>query len=311
MHAKNYFNLPRMMFSRFFQRLSEPFPSREPMSREVLGTLGVSLFVSVFLYLFRPGGMAGPDALFIWICLGFGLVTFAVSMGFTLFCEYVLKLDTDSPRWTLGKWLLQMLALISLIAVGNLLFLNALNEWRYLTLAVFFEVLINTWIIGVFPVVFFGLTTQVKALKHNLALANDIATQQGRTAPKSEQYLSNNSNHLLQINVSQNEVLQIARADLRYAEAMQNYLSLYTFSDARLSCTLLRSTVSSWEEELCDTRFVRCHRSYLVNLDAVTKVSGNAQGLKLFLQDVSNTYIPVSRSYIEPVRSALESPKHG
>jgi DNA-binding LytR/AlgR family response regulator len=48
------------------------------------------------------------------------------------------------------------------------------------------------------------------------------------------------------------------------------------------------------------TEIIRCHRSYLVNLMAVNRVDGNAQGLKLsFSKSLAMTHIvPVSRSFI-------------
>jgi DNA-binding LytR/AlgR family response regulator len=45
---------------------------------------------------------------------------------------------------------------------------------------------------------------------------------------------------------------------------------------------------------------VKCHRSCIVNLDKVVKVSGNAQGFKLHLKE-TDFVVPVARKYSEVV----------
>lgn len=59
---------------------------------------------------------------------------------------------------------------------------------------------------------------------------------------------------------------------------------------------MLRSTLRRMEDALASwPQFFRCHRTYLVNLDKVAHVSGNAQGYRLHLEGLDDT-IPVSRN---------------
>jgi DNA-binding LytR/AlgR family response regulator len=60
------------------------------------------------------------------------------------------------------------------------------------------------------------------------------------------------------------------------------------------------------EEQLQSTAVVRCHRSFLINVNAIEHVSGNAQGLRLQLVMVSGVEVPVSRSYIPKLRALLD-----
>ena len=50
---------------------------------------------------------------------------------------------------------------------------------------------------------------------------------------------------------------------------------------------------------------VKSHRAFLVNLCAVSKVSGNSQGYRLFLYDCEDS-IPVSRAYSKEVKMLIE-----
>jgi DNA-binding LytR/AlgR family response regulator len=48
--------------------------------------------------------------------------------------------------------------------------------------------------------------------------------------------------------------------------------------------------------------FYRCHKSYVINLDQVNHISGNAQGYKFHLKSAEDL-IPVSRSNNEFVKN--------
>ena len=103
-----------------------------------------------------------------------------------------------------------------------------------------------------------------------------------------------------------NSALELKPDSLRYAEAMQNYVTLVFVQNNELQKEVVRSTIASIEAQFANSSIIRCHRSYLVNVDAIEQVSGNAQGLKLQLHDVPGQEIPVSRSRIATVRALLK-----
>ena len=91
---------------------------------------------------------------------------------------------------------------------------------------------------------------------------------------------------------------------------MQNYVELSAISSGKVDRVLLRQTISSTYTQLqsIDAGNVqRCHRSYIVNLDKISQVSGNAQGLKLSFDGLEDVLVPVSRSYIAGFKQAMEN----
>lgn len=64
--------------------------------------------------------------------------------------------------------------------------------------------------------------------------------------------------------------LRIEWEDILYAEGMQNYVKLY-FSDKVLT---IHQTMASLEEMLPGNHFFRIHRSYLINIAHIHKISG-------------------------------------
>ncbi|MEM6844816.1 MAG: LytTR family DNA-binding domain-containing protein [Bacteroidota bacterium] len=91
---------------------------------------------------------------------------------------------------------------------------------------------------------------------------------------------------------------KIAVDDIRYVEAMQNYVVIHTERDKYMTLVTLKSVA----ERLPSERFIQTHKSYLVAKDKITSVEGN----QIF---ISQQIIPISRHYRESVMEALISQK--
>jgi len=89
----------------------------------------------------------------------------------------------------------------------------------------------------------------------------------------------------------------VAAADIEYLQASGNYVNLHL----RGRDYPLRSTIAGIEPKLDPKRFVRVHRSYIVNIDAIASIelldSGDAR-----LHLASTATIPCSRRYRAQLR---------
>jgi len=282
------------------QKLREPFPDRSNPGQSLLSLIGVGVFVSLFLFLIRPfdiGNMADNTLLF-WICLGFGAVTVLFGWIYDLSNRYLLRIQTDVPTWTLGKWIINSSGLILWIAFGNCLFMSIMYDWNWVGGWFMVQMIGNTLFVGIFPITFSGLMIQMRAIKVN-------QQQAGEMQPQVQQH---GAQVIVEVQkpVTLSPEVDVAADNFRYAEAMQNYVTIWsTDSEGKLQKEVLRSTIARLEEQLSDTSVFRCHRSFLVNVDCIGQVSGNAQGLKLKLPDVPDFEVPVSRTYIPQLRALL------
>jgi DNA-binding LytR/AlgR family response regulator len=87
---------------------------------------------------------------------------------------------------------------------------------------------------------------------------------------------------------------------------MDNYVNVYWDENNTLKTTMLRSTLSDLATQLLVLPSVfRCHRGWLVNTRKVSRVQGNAQGLRLSLNLLSQ-HVPVSRGNIQAYRQLTE-----
>lgn len=86
--------------------------------------------------------------------------------------------------------------------------------------------------------------------------------------------------------------------DIEWLEAAQNYVNLHV----RGRVYPLRSTMAAIEERLDPSRFVRVHRSYIVNLNFLAHIESLDTGdARLVLKD--GTRIPCSRRYKPSLRA--------
>jgi two-component system LytT family response regulator len=83
----------------------------------------------------------------------------------------------------------------------------------------------------------------------------------------------------------------IPAGDLDFAEAEGDYVCLYSKGKKHLK----QQTISSLEQTLDPLRFVRIHRSFVVNIDRVTKVEPYTKDTRIAVL-ASGSKIPVSRS---------------
>jgi two-component system LytT family response regulator len=87
---------------------------------------------------------------------------------------------------------------------------------------------------------------------------------------------------------------------LDYVEAQDDYVALYSQKRSYLK----QQTISSLEASLDPARFVRIHRSWIVNIERVTKIEPYTRDAKVAILS-DGTRLPVSRAGLARLRSLL------
>lgn len=93
----------------------------------------------------------------------------------------------------------------------------------------------------------------------------------------------------------------IPTSKLDYAEAQDDYVALASEGKKHLK----QQTISSLETSLDPARFLRIHRSYIVNLERVTKIEPYGKDTHLSILS-DGTRLPVSRSGYGRLRAVLD-----
>ena len=93
-------------------------------------------------------------------------------------------------------------------------------------------------------------------------------------------------------------ILKVNIPDIRYVEAMSEYLKVWLEGEAKPIITLL--SMKKMEERL-PANFMRIHRSYIINLDKIQEVNKNR-----VIMD-AETYLPIGDLYKDAFQAYLDT----
>ncbi len=264
------------------------------------------LFIGLFMFLFQPFGMINLHIKYKTIfLLGYGVVTM-VALGF---CVFVLPIFMKGyfreKNWTVGRQIFFVMLIFFLIGLGN-----------YFYSAIFFRITDNwvigmlsfqgfTLLIGIFPITATTLYSHNRYLQKNLKEAKLVNV---RIDDEVIQKAGGNSDKkIILSSVNQgDEPVEVLPNDFLFIQSEGNYLEVYLLEAGKPQHRLIRNTLVNAETMLQGffPPLMRCHRSYIVNLEQIEKVNGNAQGLLLKMKNCEEK-VPVSRKYIEELKSKL------
>lgn len=245
-----------------------------------VSTLVFGLFIFLFLFFFKPFELAQFDILpLLFITFGFGLVTTFMLFIFNYLLEPLIK----KGNWTLGNNILWDLLVASSIGIANFFYVNLVFQqpfvFKYLMFFIWAAILV-----GSIPVTISYIVTFNRIYKSALKKADIVP----------EEILWENE-VVIRAGNPKNE-LKFNPKNIIYLCSNDNYVTIVTIKGDTQSKTTIRGTLKSAESELSkNSRFLRCHKCYIVNLNFVEKVSGHNQNMKIRLLP-SGTEIPVSRS---------------
>ncbi len=279
--------------------LQQPYPFTKSWRKAFASAIGAGLFVAFFLFVFKPFGTTvtpGAELKFLGVCALFGLVTVAITLIITGLTRYYTQLF-DEEKWVVWREIAFNLFFISCIGFGNLLLAHFL--WRIpFNAKTFWGWQGITFAVGIFPTIVGALIGQMQLSKKYIAEATKIA-------PKPHPAHDINEIWVILEGENQNEQLRLQPSHIAYIAAADNYVRVFYRENEQVKNLMLRATMKKMEDALLDHPFLfRCHRTFLVNMELVQKVSGNAQGYRLHLEGFEES-IPVSRNLNEMVRKML------
>lgn len=95
--------------------------------------------------------------------------------------------------------------------------------------------------------------------------------------------------------------ISIALSNMLYIESADNYVELFYLNKGKISHFLLRNSLKILEEQYANRSLVRCHRSYIINIDKVKILRKDKDSIYLEMDMNGTPDIPVSKSYTEKI----------
>jgi hypothetical protein len=269
---------------------TRPFKAVEPSKGKFISILLFGLFIFLFLFIFKPFGFSEVKSnQQLLISFGFGLITTFVLIIF----KYLFEPVATKGKWTLGKNILWDILIASSIGVANYFYIvlvfHQVFEIKYMFMGIYSAILVGTIPVSISYIVRLNRFYK-SALEEVSIIPEDILWE---------------SEVILKAGNPKNEV-RINPKNIIYVCSNDNYVTIVTKKDDYQMKTTIRGTLKSTEYELRkNSRFLRCHKCYIVNLDFADRVIGHNQNMKIKLLN-SPTEIPVSRSKALQVNKRLK-----
>jgi DNA-binding LytR/AlgR family response regulator len=272
------------------ERFRQPYPLSDNPSRIWVTALATALFVSFFLFLFRPFGLQSlPPTEAPLLIGGYGMITFICVILNLFMAPLLLPQVFREERWTTGHEFIFLMWIVMTIGVGNAVY-TAVAFGRSLTLLTILYFQLITLMVAVFPVSFILLLKQNRLLRKNQEHAKELSDRIRR-------YQKSDDEDIITL-TGQNagDLLSLPGKDILYINAADNYIDVGYLKEGAETRKLIRSSLKTARDQVrTHSSLYRCHRSWIVNLDKVIRVTGNAQGYRLILEGTS-VNVPVSRA---------------
>jgi len=284
--------------------LNKPYPHNDNFKRNFLVSFCIGAFVALFLIVFQPFNISlwqDPDK--ILKLAGFGIISFAVPVLCNLI-THSLPVKEREDNWKVWKEILNVIFAILLIAVGNLVYATYVGIGT-LTLKNYFTFIFITFSVGIFPIGFSVAAKYNKFLKLNQKTAAEVNVVLDEK-PQAALVEKKENQKLILIAENEKDKLEIDWQQLLYMESADNYSIIYYLERNADSKSLVRGSLKRMEQQCAAfPSIIRCHRGFIVNLQNVTHIEGNAAGYKLSLKNSKNL-VPVSRNYGASVTEKLK-----
>jgi hypothetical protein len=257
-----------------------------------------------FLLAFKPFGLINLEfGKLVFYCGVYGFTTFASIITVSLILPKIFPSFFNEETWTTGKQILVITFTVIVIGLVNYC-ISPFMGGSDLSLRKLLWYQGTTVLVGLLPIIIFTLIKQNRLLRkfEQQAATLEKKLQEKLDPDKKNEPLApppEKKNDLSVIELTgdyQGEKIILLPGELCFISAANNYVKVYFIRKEKVAYSILRMTMKKVEEVLESwPGFFRCHRAYIINLDKVQHVEGNAQGYRVRLTGVEEA-IPVSRN---------------
>lgn len=287
-----------------FDILQRPYPSHEVRKlwrRAVL----VGGFVFLLLFLFRPFGLDRlPLGTVFFDAINYGLISAACIYGLGRLFPRLFPTYFQEDTWTVGKEIASNLIYILFIAIGNYAY-NVVKAYTQFTWGGFLFMLLATVTVATVVVFIVVLIQSNRALRHNLRAARSMTDHLPAHRPHA--VAADLPPVTLPAEVDSQQIAVAPDRMIVLASDANYVVCTYYEAGGAAREHRFRSTLKAVEELLAPYPFLfRCHRAFIVNLECIESVDGNAKGYSLEMKDYALP-VPVARSKGKALNQALDA----
>lgn len=220
--------------------------------------------------------------------------------------KYTVPAFINEEKWTIGREIVLILLVVVVICVINFcafLFLDLSNTSK---MVMFQKVVLYTITISVIPILVMVLAEQYSYQKKKLTKAVKLTKELRNREISPFDIDKSSQDKLICFRAENGKIeLQLMINEVLFLKSDGNYVEVfYHQKEKNVSVGLIRNRLKAFVQEIPDTYFFQCHKSYAVNIQHIIKVEGNARNFELIIRG-SDHRIPVSRSKSEELKNLL------
>ena len=269
------------------------------------------IFVFFFLWFFQPFGLEDfkVDNKILFLSI------YAINTSLVLFFAYILipflwKKFFTYQFWNVTVHLVYLVATLIFMGILNRIYSGLSGFYQFNPFSLVHHIF-YTIAIGLTPIVIIvGVVDKVLLQRKFEDLAKksreslQVSQINGKENKSSEMLESKEDTEIKKVEKTvvlnsnnRSDEFSILASNIVYFKSDDNYVNIYFLNKGTISKRLMRITLSQIEKQLIGfDQIIRCHRSYIVNLDRVNYIKGNSQKYVFFLNDLS-IKIPISKTF--------------
>ena len=255
-------------------------------------------FSLVFLLTYHPFSST------VWIGLGSEVVLptllfYLSAIGILVVSKVGLMFYQLRHTVSIRKYLFWFLGEFIAIAVVYLLYTR---QWFETDIPITFRLVAHTSLcVGMILAIPYVIVTLIAANRAKDEEINALKLQQEVDRPAGP------TDHIIHFyDYSGNLKLSVSADSILYIASQDNYVEIRYELGGQLLNYLMRCRTTRLEKQLEGTSLIRCHRSYIVNVDNVTQFKREGARAFLVLSHPDAKKIPVSQSYYKTIAEHLD-----
>jgi hypothetical protein len=273
---------------------NKPYPFNDDLKFNSIIIFFISVGVLLFLLLFQPfniGQLPAPEKYY--LIIGFGVITFlCLSFNLLVLPSLVPKIFISS-KWNVKKEIFWNLWILFTILTAYFFYSKVLGVLKF-----DFNMVIKLVFTAIIPITGLIIVNRNKMLRSRIKLESEINKKLKDHKMIQEMIVYFNSDY-------QKDSLAIKVSMLLFIRSANNYIEVFWKETDAVKHQMVRCSMAYAEEILKEHKFiVKCHRSYMVNINYIDRFEGNLQGYKLYFENV-NFPIPVSKNFASKLQELI------
>lgn len=293
------FQISDSAFKKPLHLLRQPHPAYDNVKVYFRTILFIAIGVFLILYLLRPNGMSALPSE--WQILKHALIYPAAGLTMmTLSTLWIVGLPKVfvQKNWNLGREIVfvayQFTSIAFVVWLVHYYIVKGGNKEESFSL---WKMMFIVWTTGFLPYIVVSLTRHSLLLKKRLKVAGQINENLELNPVKP---LVTTPSYL---RITDEKIPKISDNDFIFLESRGNYLHVFCEFEGDVREFRIRETIRKFREDNADfPNLFHSHRAFVVNLDKIIRMEGNAAGYFLHLHPKLDD-VPVARSHIEELRA--------